>query len=342
MIDLGEKLLDVKGLAVEFWTERGPIRVVDGADLNINQGETLGLVGESGSGKTITSLAIMGLLPRPQGRIVAGRISFKGKNLTGLNDKSMRRIRGKEIAMIFQEPMTSLNPVYTIGDQIIEAIVSHRRITLREAAYLAVEMLRKVGIPNPELRVNAYPHEFSGGMRQRAMIAMALSCDPDLLIADEPTTGLDVTIQAQILDLMRELKHITGMSLLLITHNLGIVAEMADRVCVMYAGRVIESATTGAVFKFPLHPYTLGLLKSIPRIDKDVEELYAIPGIVPTPQEMTSGCKFYDRCFLRYDRCSTEEPPLKEVEPMHRVRCFRYDEMIKVRGDILDDEHDFS
>lgn len=342
MIETDKRLLDVKGLAVELRTERGAIKAVDGADLCICPGETLGLVGESGSGKTMTSLAIMSLLPKPQGRIAAGKICFKGKNLANLSDKEMRRIRGKEIAMIFQEPMTSLNPVYTIGDQIVEAIISHCKITRRRAMDLAVEMLQKVGIPSPESRVSAYPHELSGGMRQRAMIAMALSCDPDLLIADEPTTALDVTIQAQILDLMKELKRKIGMSLLLITHALGIVAEMADRVCVMYAGRIVESANTKDLFKSPLHPYTLGLLKSIPRLDEEAEELYAIPGMVPTPQETPSGCKFYDRCFLRYGRCGVEEPLLDDVESMHWVRCFRHDEMAKMRGDTSDGRRSFA
>lgn len=321
-----EPLVEIAGLKVSFPSEKGIIFPVDGVDLKIVKGETLGLVGESGSGKSMTSLALMGLVPKPNGRVAEGSIFFKGKNLAGLPNDEMRSIRGRDISMIFQEPMTSLNPVYTIGDQIVEAVRAHRKVSRAEARKTAIDMLRRVGIPAPEKRVDAYPHLLSGGMRQRVMIAMALSLGPELLIADEPTTALDVTIQAQILYLMNDLKRDFGMSILLITHNMGLVAENADRIAVMYAGRILEEAPTDELFRSPSHPYTRGLLASIPRMQGEEKELKAIRGMVPALYDLPAGCKFENRCDLAGDDCRRGEPPLFRTGKSHSVRCWRFAE----------------
>jgi oligopeptide/dipeptide ABC transporter ATP-binding protein len=343
-----QPLVSIEGLRVSFPFESGPsgtspsrtgkIWPVDGVSLRILPGETLGLVGESGSGKSMTSLALMGLLPRPHGKIEAGSIKFRGRELVGLGDKELMKMRGKDISMIFQDPMTSLNPVYTVGDQIAEALRAHERIPRSEARKRAVAMLGRVGIPSPEKRVDAWPHLLSGGMRQRVMIAMALALYPALLIADEPTTALDVTIQAQILCLMGDLKRDFGMSVLLITHNLGLVAENADRTAVMYAGRILEEAATEELFRAPSHPYTRGLLDSIPRMTGTDKELKAIPGMVPALQDLPTGCKFANRCSFCEPRCGIEEPPIFETsaardahgegahgKSAHGVRCWRFD-----------------
>ncbi|MDR1978960.1 MAG: ABC transporter ATP-binding protein [Synergistaceae bacterium] len=309
---------------MSFPSEKGKIWPVDGVNLRILPGETLGLVGESGSGKSMTSLALMGLLPQPHGKIAAGSIKFKGRELVGLENDELTAIRGKNISMIFQDPMTSLNPVYTVGDQIAEAVRAHERITKAQARKRAVDMLAKVGIPSPEKRADAYPHLLSGGMRQRVMIAMALVLRPELLIADEPTTALDVTIQAQILYLMEDLKRDFGMSVLLVTHNMGLVAENADKIAVMYAGRILEEAPTRELFGAPSHPYTRGLLDSIPRMRGADKELKAIPGMVPTLQDLPPGCKFANRCSFRQTRCEIEEPPIFETWRGHSVRCWLF------------------
>ncbi|MDR1732271.1 MAG: ABC transporter ATP-binding protein [Synergistaceae bacterium] len=317
-------LVDIQGLTLAFPSPGGPVRVLRGVDLHIEKGEILGLVGESGSGKSLTSLAVMGLVPRPHSGL-EGHIFYRGRDILNVPEKEIRTLRGKNISMIFQEPMTSLNPVYTVGDQIAEAIRTHERLSRPEALERAVDLLRKVGVPAPEKRIKSYPHQLSGGMRQRVMIAMALSCSPDLLIADEPTTALDVTIQAQILDLILHLQKATGMAVLLITHALGVVAETADRVAVMYAGNIVESASTKALFSSPGHPYTLGLLQSIPRIDRQVESLCAIPGMVPSPKDLGEGCKFASRCAFAADFCFEEEPALTEIAPKHFSRCWKPD-----------------
>ncbi len=330
-----EKLVEVKNLKTYFYTEEGVVKAVDGVDYEIYPGETLGIVGESGCGKSVTSLSIMRLVESPPGRIEAGEIKFQGQDLTKLSEKEMRKIRGNDISMIFQEPMTSLNPVYTVGDQIAEAIMLHKGVKRKEAMRQAVDMLQKVGIPLPEQRVNEYPHQLSGGMRQRVMIAMALSCDPKLLIADEPTTALDVTIQAQILELMNDLKESYGMSIMMITHDLGVIAEVSDRVAVMYAGKVVEYTDVETLFDDPKHPYTWGLMNSIPKLDKDVDRLEAIPGSVPSPLNFPEGCKFNTRCPLAEGKCFEVEPPLEEAAKGHKVRCWRYKDLeeIKERGE---------
>ncbi|MFZ5825077.1 MAG: ABC transporter ATP-binding protein [Bacillota bacterium] len=319
---MSEKLVEIRNLKTHYFTEDGVVRAVDGVNLYIKRGETLGVVGESGCGKSVTSLSIMRLIPNPPGKIVDGEILFEGEDLIKKSEAEMRKIRGNDISMIFQEPMTSLNPVYTIGDQISEAIQLHQGLSYKEATDKAVEMLRLVGIPLPERRVKEYPHQLSGGMRQRVMIAMALSCNPKLLIADEPTTALDVTIQAQILELMKKLKKELGMAIMLITHDLGVVAEMAERVVVMYAGKVVEEADAVNVFKHPLHPYTEGLLRSIPRMDEDVEKLHVIEGVVPNPLHLPPGCRFEPRCPYSIDKCKTEQPPLEQVAPGRWVACY--------------------
>ncbi|MCC3145554.1 ABC transporter ATP-binding protein [Halanaerobium sp. Z-7514] len=326
-----EKLVEVKNLKTYFYTEEGVVKAVDGVDFEIYPGETLGVVGESGCGKSVTSLSIMRLVESPPGKIEAGEINFKNKDLTKLSNKEMRKIRGNDISMIFQEPMTSLNPVYTIGDQIAEAIMLHKKVKRKEAMRQAVEMLKKVGIPLPEQRVKEYPHQLSGGMRQRVMIAMALSCDPQLLIADEPTTALDVTIQAQILELMNSLKEKYGMAIMMITHDLGVIAEVSDRVAVMYAGKVIEYTDVDTLFEDPKHPYTWGLMNSIPKLDRDVDRLEAIPGSVPSPLNFPDGCKFNTRCPLAEGKCYEVEPDLEEVVKGHKVRCWRYKELEKIK-----------
>ena len=328
MINDRKLLLAVKDLKTYFFTEDGIVKAVDGVDFEVYQGETLGIVGESACGKSVTAFSIMRLLDYP-GKTVGGEVIFKGENLLKKTEDEMRRIRGKEIAMIFQEPMTALNPVLTVGFQISEALMMHFKISKEEAMKKSVELLKKVGIPIPEQRVNEYPHQLSGGMRQRAMIAMAMSCDPVLLIADEPTTALDVTIQAQILDLMRSLLREFNGSLIMITHDLGVIAEIADRIAVMYAGKVVEYADKKTIFHSPLHPYTFGLLTSIPRLDLDVKRLDTIPGIVPNPLHFPSGCKFNPRCRFTTNKCRDEEPPLTKVEEGHLVRCWNVDKVVK-------------
>lgn len=318
---MSEKLVEVRGLKTYFYTEDGVVPAVDGVNLHVNRGETLGVVGESGCGKSVTSLSIMRLIPNPPGKVEAGSIRFEGRELLQLPEAEMRRIRGNDISMIFQEPMTSLNPVFTIGDQIAEAIQLHQRLGYRDAVAKAVDMLRLVGIPVPERRVREYPHQLSGGMRQRVMIAMALSCNPKLLIADEPTTALDVTIQAQILELMKKLKQDLGMAIMLITHDLGVVAEMCERVVVMYAGKVVEEGDAISLFQHPLHPYTEGLLQSVPRLDESRERLHVIEGVVPNPMHMPVGCRFHPRCPLVTDRCRAEEPQLESLAPGRLVAC---------------------
>ncbi len=325
---MAERLLDVKNLKTYFFTDEGVVRAVDGVDLHIDKGETLGVVGESGCGKSVTALSIMKLIPQPPGRIVEGEISYSGTNLVDLAANRMRKIRGKEISMIFQEPMTSLNPVFTVGEQIAEALRLHEGLGRREAMGKTVEMLRLVHIPNAERRVKEYPHQLSGGMRQRIMIAMALSCNPKLLIADEPTTALDVTIQAQILELLNELKAKFHMAVMLITHDMGVIAETAQRVVVMYAAKVAEEAPVGELFKEPLHPYTQGLLRSIPRIDLAAIErrrLETIPGTVPTLRgNIAPGCRFAPRCPFVKAVCTEKDPVVKEVKPGHKVACWLY------------------
>ena len=317
-------LIDVKNLKTYFYTDEGVVPAVDDVSFHIFAGETMGLVGESACGKSVTSLSIMQLVSKPAGKIVGGEILFKGEDLLKKGPQDMRKIRGAEISMIFQEPMTSLNPVYTIGDQIGEVIMLHQGVSRQEATKKTIEMLELVGIPSPERRVKEYPHQMSGGMRQRVMIAMALSCNPDLLIADEPTTALDVTIQAQILELMKSLKEKLGMAILLITHNLAVVAEMAEHIAVMYAGKIVEYAPAREIFKTPRHPYTGGLLISIPRLDRPrtKEPLPTIPGVVPSPYNMPKGCAFNPRCQYAQDKCREELPPLEEITASHFVRCF--------------------
>ena len=333
-----EPILDIKGLRTVFRVRGGAITAVNDLDLVVRPGETVALVGESGSGKSVTSLSVMRLLSRKVGAIDAGRMTFRGKDgkardLVTLDEEAMRRIRGDDIAMVFQEPMTSLNPVYTIGDQISEPIRVHRGAGKREALDAAIALLDKVGIPDPRRRAAQYPHELSGGMRQRATIAMALACDPVLLIADEPTTALDVTIQAQILDLMQKLQRDTGMGMLFVTHNLGVVAEIAHRVAVMYAGRIVEDGPVAEVFRNPRHPYTVGLLKSMPklgdatRMKRAGEKLAAIPGMVPSLRAMPPGCAFAPRCPWAIDACRAAVPALEAVDAQHRSRCIRWQEI---------------
>ena len=317
-------LLLIQGLSVSFFTEEGIARAVQDVSFSIKEGKTFALVGESGCGKSVTALSIMRLIPSPPGEIVGGKIVFGQRNLLELGERRMRVIRGNKVAMIFQEPMTSLNPVYTVGSQIVEAIRLHQRKSTSAAWVDAVEMLRKVGIADPEQRVSEYPHQMSGGMRQRIMIAMAISCEPRLLIADEPTTALDVTIQAQILGLLDELQKQNQMSILLITHDLGIVAERADEVAVMYASRIAETADCRSLFAEPLHPYTQGLLKSLPRLGFSEKRLPTISGTVPEPLHFPGGCKFHPRCPIGsgYKRCQTIEPELREVQPGRSVACW--------------------
>ncbi|MEW6660998.1 MAG: ABC transporter ATP-binding protein [Bacillota bacterium] len=320
-----QALVDIQNLHTHIFTEEGTVPAVDGVSFTINRGETLGVVGESGCGKSITALSILRLLPYA-GRIVDGRILFAGEDLMAKTTAQMRKIRGNEISMIFQEPMTSLNPVYTIGDQIAEVFRLHQGLDGKEALARAVEALKMVGIPLPERRVREYPHQLSGGMRQRVMIAMALSCHPKLLIADEPTTALDVTIQAQILQLMKKLKKDLNTSIMLITHDLGVVAEMAERVIVMYAGQVVEESDVRNIFRTPTHPYTEGLMRSIPFLAQDHEKLHVIPGTVPNPLIMPKGCRFNPRCRYREDICCQEAPPLRQVAEGHWVRCWLKDQ----------------
>jgi len=317
-------LLDISGLKVHFKTDDGMVRAVDGVDISVGHGETVSIVGESGCGKTVTAMTVLKLIAMPPGRIMAGKILFEGRDLVPMGLDEMRAIRSKQIGIVFQEPMTSLNPVYTVGQQIAETVRHHEGLSKRAAMDRAAEMLSLVQIPNPQKRVHDYPHQFSGGMRQRVMIAMALSCNPKLLIADEPTTALDVTIQAQILELMNEMKQRLGMSILLITHAMGVVAETAQRVIVMYAGKVVEDATVENLFANPRHPYTQGLIRSIPRIDLAATahtRLEAIPGSVPSLLNPPMGCRFAARCRYATTACVEAEPPLREVAPGHKVAC---------------------
>jgi peptide/nickel transport system ATP-binding protein len=327
---MADSLLEIHGLKTYFATDDGMVRAVDGVDLTIARGETLGVVGESGCGKTVTAMSVLKLIAMPPGRIVEGQILWRGRDLVPLPPEEMNRIRGKEIAIVFQEPMTSLNPVYTVGEQIAEVVRLHENVGRRAALEKTVDMLRLVHIPNPERRVHDYPHQFSGGMRQRVMIAMALSCNPRLLIADEPTTALDVTIQAQILELLQEMKSRFGMAIMLITHAMGVVAETAQRVVVMYAGKVIEEAPVEKLFGRPSHPYTKGLIRSIPRIDRAATRrtrLEAIAGVVPSLLDPPPGCRFAPRCPYAIPLCREAVPPLREIEPGHRVACVRAEEV---------------
>jgi peptide/nickel transport system ATP-binding protein len=325
-------LLEVSELRTHFATDEGAFRAVDGVSFTLTAGRTLGVVGESGCGKSVTALSIMGLVPRP-GRIAGGAVRFEGADLIGLPAAELRALRGNRMSMIFQEPMMSLNPAFTVGDQIVEVILRHRAVTAQGARERALEMLRRVRIPAPEQRFSDYPHRLSGGMRQRVMIAMALACDPKLLIADEPTTALDVTVQAQILDLMRNLRDETGAAIMLITHDLGVIAELAQEVVVMYAGKVVERAGVGALFADPQHPYTVGLLGSIPKLHDDSDRhdgqvlhdrpLATIDGVVPSPLDLPHGCRFHPRCPFVVDACRASEPSLMEVKPGHFSACWR-------------------
>ncbi len=319
-------LLEVKDLRTYFKTEDGIVKAVDGVDYVVYAGEALGIVGESGCGKSVNALSIMRLLDE-KGQIASGEIIMDGVDILKLSESKMREIRGNDVAMIFQEPMTALNPVFTVGDQIMEAIILHQGKKKEEAKRMAIDMLKKVGIPEPDKRVDEYPHQLSGGMRQRAMIAMALSCNPKLLIADEPTTALDVTIQAQILELMLQLQKEFGMAIIMITHDLGVIAETCQRVVVMYAGKIAEYTDVRTLFKNPKHPYTWGLMNAIARLDIEQKELYNIPGIVPDPLHFPQGCKFHTRCPFADDKCKTEEPELLEVEKNHFVRCCHIDRL---------------
>ncbi|MGE7762233.1 ABC transporter ATP-binding protein [Peribacillus sp. NPDC097895] len=318
------KLLEISNLKTYFFSDKGPVPAVNGVDLYINKGETLGVVGESGCGKSVTSLSIMRLLTDTPGKVVDGSIRFEGKDLLSLSENEIREVRGNEIAMIFQEPMTSLNPVYKIGQQIGEAVQLHLKYDKKKAREHVIKMLKLVGIPRAEEIIDEFPYQLSGGMRQRIMIAMAMSCDPTLLIADEPTTALDVTIQAQILELMRKLKEEKGTAIMLITHDLGVVAEMCDRVVVMYAGKVVEEADILEIFENPKHPYTKGLLNSVPKMGQKTNRLESIPGNVPIPTNMPKGCKFAPRCSQAMDICQEQDPDLLQIAEGHRCRCFLY------------------
>lgn len=320
-------LLEVRGLSTWFHMESGIAKAVDDVSFYVDKGEMLGLVGESGCGKSVTALSILRLVSSPPGKIEQGSILFNGRDLLALSEAEMRHVRGNDIAMIFQEPMTSLNPVFTIGSQIIEAVRLHQNVGKQEARNRTVEMLKLVGIADPERRVDEYPHQLSGGMRQRAMIAMALSCNPDLLIADEPTTALDVTIQAQIMELLWKLQDELGMAIILITHDLGIVAESAGRMVVMYAGHVVEEGKTKDVFANPGHPYTHGLIESVPRLDNIQRRLTVIRGTVPDPTDLPTGCPFHPRCFLAGDPCRVKNPDLEVIGPHHSARCYFSDQV---------------
>ncbi|QKS73084.1 ABC transporter ATP-binding protein [Paenalkalicoccus suaedae] len=328
---MNKPVLEVNHLETHFFTDRGEIPAVDDVSFYINAGEVLGIVGESGCGKSVTSLSVMGLVPNPPGKIVGGEIVFrqqdgKEENLVTISKKRMRDLRGNQIAMIFQEPMTSLDPLFKIGFQIMEGVRRHRDVSKKEARQIAIDMLKLVGIPRADEIVDEYPHQLSGGMRQRVMIAIAMACDPEVLIADEPTTALDVTIQAQILDLMRKLNKEKGTAIMMITHDLGVVAEMCDRVAVMYAGKVVEQGDVRTILKEPKHPYTRGLIRSLPKITGREERLYSIPGNVPKPGSIKTGCRFAARCEDAFDRCVKEDPALLELKQGHTCRCFLYDQ----------------
>lgn len=327
-------VLDVKQLRTSFFSSDGEVPAVDDISFSVNKGEILGIVGESGCGKSVTSLSIMKLIPQPPGKIVGGEILLDGEDLVKASEKRMREIRGNEVAMIFQEPMTSLNPLFTIGDQLTEGIKLHKKLNKKAAIQQAVEMLKLVGLPRAEQIIKEYPHQLSGGMRQRVMIAMALSCHPRLLIADEPTTALDVTIQAQILSLMKDLNEKLDTAIVMITHDLGVVAEVCERVIVMYAGKIVEEAPVEEIFKNPKHPYTQGLLQSVPDVREKKERLYSIPGNVPKPGSIKTGCRFAARCEFVHDRCMTESPPLYNANnaEQHTVRCFLHES-----GGVIDD-----
>ncbi len=324
---MSDILLEVKNLKTYFYTDEGVAKAVDGMDFVIRRGETLGMIGESGCGKSVSALSIMQLVASPPGRIVEGEILFEGEDLLKKTPSEVKKIRGNDISMIFQEPMTSLNPVFTIGNQIMEPIILHQKLNKEKARKKAIEMLDMVGISSPEKQIDNYPHQLSGGMRQRAMIAMALSCEPKLLIADEPTTALDVTIQAQILELLKKIREEIGMAVMMITHDLAVIAEVSDNVLVAYAGKALEYADVKTIFREPKHPYTQALYDSIPRLtDTKKRRLEVIPGMVPNPLEFPPGCRFHPRCKFTKSVCKEEEPELEEVNTMHKVRCFIYDE----------------
>ena len=328
------KLLEVKNLRTYFYTDDGIAKAVDDVSFDLNMGETLGIVGESGCGKSVTALSIMRLIPDPPGKIAGGEILFKGQDIVTMSEKDMRSIRGNDIGMIFQEPMTSLNPVFTCGDQIEEVIILHQKLSKAEAKEKAIEMLNLVGIPAPEQRYSEYPHQLSGGMRQRVMIAIALACNPEILIADEPTTALDVTVQAQILELINKLQKELGMGVIIITHDLGVIAEVSNYVCVMYASKVVEYGTVREIFHNPKHPYTIGLLNSIPKAKNRKEKLTTIEGNVPAPTNFPEGCHFCTRCKFAIEKCWNEQPPLETVGEKHTAACWRIDEVAKHK-DIL-------
>lgn len=323
---MSNPILEVKGLKTSFFTDNGEIPAVNVVSFDLYPGEIIGIVGESGCGKSVTSLSIMGLVPSPPGNVVGGRIMFKGEDLIKMSERRMRQVRGNEIAMIFQEPMTSLNPVFTIGNQLVEGIRLHNKLTKKQAEQRAITNLKQVGLPRAEQLMNEYPHQLSGGMRQRVMIAMAMACEPEVLIADEPTTALDVTIQAQILDLMKKLNDERNTSIILITHDLGVVSEVCDRIVVMYAGKVVEEGTVQSIYKNPKHPYTNGLIQSVPDMRQKKDRLHSIPGNVPKPTAEQNSCMFADRCGHVFGRCREEMPELIETENGQKVRCFLFDE----------------
>ncbi|MBC52381.1 MAG: peptide ABC transporter ATP-binding protein [Gammaproteobacteria bacterium] len=326
-----EPILQLENLVTEFDTDEGRVRAVDDVSFSVSAGETLGIVGESGCGKSVTAQSIMRLLPQPMGQIVSGRIRFQGHDLASLPLEQMRAIRGAQIGMVFQEPMTALNPVHTIGRQLAEVLLLHKKISKQEALRQSVEMLDKVGIPAPDIRLGEYPHQLSGGMRQRVVIAMALACQPKLLIADEPTTALDVTIQAQILALIKELQRDMGMAVILITHDLGVIAETSQQVVVMYAGKVAEQGSVYDIFDAPRHPYTRGLLASIPRLNTEPKSrLVVIPGMVPGLRDLPAGCRFANRCGYCVDSCTVASPPPEQVSASHRVSCYRWQALPEV------------
>lgn len=326
----GELLLRVENLQTHFLTDDGVVKAVDGVTFDLNRGETLGIVGESGCGKSVTNLSIMKLIPSPPGRIVGGKVMFDGRDILGLSESELRQIRGNSISMIFQDPMTSLNPFLRISTQMVETIILHQKLTKQQAREKAIDMLKLVGIPAAEKRIDNYPHQFSGGMRQRVMIAMALSCNAQVLIADEPTTALDVTIQAQILELIDELSKRLNTSVILITHDLGVVAGMCDKVCVMYAGRIVEKGATESLYAKPLHPYTEGLINSVPRLDqKNKGRLFSIEGQPPNVIDLPDCCPFHPRCHKAMDICRSKYPPIVTFEPGREVACWLYDEKVK-------------
>lgn len=329
------KLLEVKNLRTYFYTDDGVAKAVDDVSFALDKGETLGLVGESGCGKSVSALSVMRLIPDPPGKIVSGEILFKGKDILKVPEKEMQDIRGNDIGMIFQEPMTSLNPVFTCGNQIEEAVILHQKLSKEDAKVKAIEMLNLVGIPAPEQRYNEYPHQLSGGMRQRIMIAMALSCNPEILIADEPTTALDVTVQAQILELIKRLQVELGMGVIMITHDLGVIAEISTRVAVMYASKVAEYGNVDQIFFNPKHPYTISLLNSIPKLNKGKSRLATIEGNVPAPTNYPKGCHFCTRCSFAIEKCWNEEPPVVQIEPEHTAACWRVNEIDKFKEALL-------